>query len=117
MYYDRDFAEAFLHAASASHGSLHKAQTHFLRTCRRESGQLASRIPRGNNGFWLNVMEDLMTSPLLESYTANLLEQCREAEEFRYLSIDATFKINLKIVGQASFHSSAATRSDAIIPE
>lgn len=117
MYYDRGFAEAFLHAASVSHGSLHKVQTHFLRTCRRENGQLASLIPRGNNGFWLNVMEDLMTSPLVESYTARLLEQCREAKEFRYLSIDATFKINLKILGQASFHSSAAARSDAIIPE
>ena len=51
MYYDRGFAEAFLHAASVSHGSLHKVQTHFLRTCRRENGQLASLIPRGNNGF------------------------------------------------------------------
>ena len=65
----------------------------------------------------MNVLEDLMGSPLLEAYTATLMDRCAEAEEFRYISLDATFKINLKIIGQANFHSSVSTRSQAIIPE
>ena len=117
LFYDRGFAEAFLNAAAAHHASLHKIQAYFLEKCRRDDGKLASVIPRGNNGFWMNVLEDLMMSPLLEAYTAGLMDRCAEAEEFRYISLDATFKINLKIIGQANFHSSASTRSQAIIPE
>ena len=117
LFYDHGFADAFLHAAAAHNASLHKIQAYFLEKCKRNDGKLASVIPRGNNGFWMNVLEDLMGSPLIEAYTATLMDRCAEAEEFRYISLDATFKINLKILGQANFHSSAWTRSQAIIPE
>ncbi|CAE7582461.1 unnamed protein product [Symbiodinium sp. CCMP2592] len=117
LFYDHDFADAFLQAAAAHNASLHKIQAYFLERCTRNDGKLASVIPRGNNGFWTNVLEDLMGSPLLEAYTAKLMDRCAQAEEFKYISLDATFKINLKIIGQANFHSSASTRSQAIIPE
>ncbi|CAE7784270.1 unnamed protein product, partial [Symbiodinium necroappetens] len=76
LFYDRGFADAFLNAAAAHHASLHKIQAYFLEKCRRDDGKLASVIPRGNNGFWMNVLEDLMMSPLLEAYTAGLMDRC-----------------------------------------
>ena len=92
LFYDRGFADAFLNAAGAHHASLHKIQACFLEKCRRDDGKLASVIPRGNNGFWMNVLEDLMMSPLLEAYTARLMDRCAEAEseEFRHISLEAT---------------------------
>ena len=117
LYYDRQFAVAFLHAAAAGHGSLSKIQMHFLEGCRRNNGELASLLPRGQADFWKNVMEDLTHSPLIQSHAKHLLHECEQHTEFKYISIDATFKINLKILGQASFHSSESARSAAIIPE
>ena len=85
--------------------------------CTRHGGQLSSLLPRATNGFWANVLEDLVQSPPFYEYQASLLNQCAEHEEFRYLSVDATFKINLKIIGQANFHSSQSARENAAIPE
>ncbi|CAE7901055.1 unnamed protein product, partial [Symbiodinium microadriaticum] len=70
LFYDRGFADAFLNAAAAHHASLHKIQAYFLEKCRRDDGKLVSVIPRGNNGFWMNVLEDL------EAYTARLMGRC-----------------------------------------
>ncbi|CAE7461722.1 unnamed protein product [Symbiodinium sp. CCMP2592] len=117
LYYTHAFACAFLEAAAAANGSLHKICCSFLRCCKRHDGELSSLLPRSTNSFWINVFEDLMNAPPVLKYRDALLQECRDHNEFRYLSIDATFKVNLKIIGQANFHSSQSLRDDAAIPE
>ena len=117
LYYNRGFACLFLKAAATNNASLHRIYTDVIGSCTRHEGQLVSLVPRATNGFWTNVMEDLMQSPSLVSYREGLFTQCFENEEFDYISIDATFKINLKVIGQANFHSSQSSRDAAAIPE
>ena len=117
FYYTYDFACAFLQAAAAGNGSLQKIYSAFLGACTRHDGQLSSIIPRATNGFWTNVLEDLMQAPPFHEFRQRLLEDCRAHDEFRYLSVDATFKINLKVIGQADFHASQSSRATAAIPE
>ena len=110
FYYTNNFTCAFLQAAVAGNGSFQRVVTTFLGNCTRRSGQLSFLIPRATNGFWMNVLEDLMHSEPFQQYGRALLDEWREHDEFRYISIDATFKINLKVIGQASFHSSQSAR-------
>ena len=117
LHYTYNFACAFLQAAVAGNGSLQRIFTTFLGNCTRHSGQMSSLIPRATNGFSMNVLEDLMYSEPFQQHRRALLDECREHDEFRYISIDATFKINLKVIGQASFHSSQSAREHAVIPE
>ena len=106
FYYTYAFACAFLQVATAANGSLHKICSSFLRSCKRHDGQISSLLPRSTNSFWINVFEDLMNAPPVLAYRDTLLQECHDHDEFHYLSIDATFKVNLKIIGQANFHSS-----------
>ena len=117
LYYNRGFARLFLKAAATNNASLHRIYTDVIGSCTRHEGQLVSLIPRATNGFWTNVMEDLTQSPSLISYKEGLFTQCFENEEFDYISIGATFKINLKVIGQANFHSSQSSRDAAAIPD
>ncbi|CAE7843115.1 unnamed protein product [Symbiodinium sp. KB8] len=117
LYYNHGFACIFLKSAAMNNASLHRIYTDVIGSCTRHKCQLTSLVPRATNGFWTNVMEDLMQSPALASYKEELLTQCFENEEFDYISIDATFKINLKVIGQANFHSSQSSRDAAAIPE
>ena len=117
FYYTYAFACAFLQVATAANGSLHKICSSFLRSCKRHDGQLSSLLPRSTNSCWINVFEDLMNAPPVLEYRDTLLQECHDHDEFRYLSIDATFRVNLKIIGQANFHSSQSLRDDAAIPE
>ena len=103
FYYTYDFACAFLQAATSGNGSLHKICDYFLGSCKRHDRQLSSLLPRATNTFWVNVFEDLMSAPPGADYHASLLQECCEHDEFRYFSIGATFKANLKIIGQANF--------------
>ena len=58
-----------------------------------------------------------MQVPPFHEFRQRLLEDCRKHDEFCYLSIDATFKIYLNIIGQADFHASQSCRETAAIPE
>ncbi|CAE7360985.1 unnamed protein product, partial [Symbiodinium sp. KB8] len=98
FYYTYAFACAFLQVATAANGSLHKICSSFLRSCKRHDGQISSLLPRSTNSFWINVFEDLMNAPPVLAYRDTLLQECHDHDEFHYLSIDATFKVNLKII-------------------
>ncbi|CAE7525164.1 unnamed protein product [Symbiodinium natans] len=117
LYYTYAFACAFLQAAATGNASLQRIYSVMVGACTRHRGQLSSLLPRATNGFWTNVLEDLMQAPPVQQFRDGLLDECREHNEFRYLSVDATFKINLKVIGQADFHSSQSSRDNAPIPE
>ena len=87
LYYTYDFACAFLRAAASGNVSLMKIYTELLSSCTRHNGQLASLLPRATNGFWMNVLEDLLHAPPLTEYRENLLAECKDHAEFQYLSI------------------------------
>ncbi|CAE7458654.1 unnamed protein product [Symbiodinium natans] len=117
LYYTHAFACAFLQATASGNGCLHPIYSAAVGTCTRHRGQLTSLLPRATNGFWTNVLEDLMQAPPFQQIRDGLLEECRQHEEFRYLSVNATFKINFKVIGQADFHASQSSWENAAMPE
>ena len=68
LYYNHGFACVFLKSAAMNNASLHRIYTDVVGSCTRHKGQLTSLVPRATNGFWTDVMEDLMQSPALAAY-------------------------------------------------
>ena len=117
VYYDRSFANAFMCNAVAGRGSFRQIAAAFASSSTRGQGQLSSLLPEASHSFWCNVLEDLLQSPQMATKLQSLLNECYEKEEFRYISIDATVKCMMKILGQASFNESQDLRDAAALPD
>ena len=117
VYYNRSFANAFLCSAVASRCSFRQIAATFTTSATRSGGQLSSLLPEASHSFWCSVMEDLMQSPHMAAKMHELLNECEIKSEFEYLSIDATVKCMMKILGQARFNQSQEDREAAAIDD
>jgi hypothetical protein len=115
FYYDRAFANAYMCAAVSGCASLRKIAAAFAASATAAGQPMCSLLPEAGHDFWINVLEDLMSGPALTARMSSLLEECHQHQEFRYISIDATVKCMLKVLGQAAFNSSAQARSESAI--
>ena len=117
VYYDRSFANDFMCNAVASRASFRQIAAYFTSSTARHQGALCSMLPEASHSFWCNVLEDLTQSPQIKARLQDLLQECEAHTEFEYLSIDATVKCMMKIIGQAHFNSSQDCRDAAAIPD
>ena len=117
VYYNRSFANAFMCNAVASRCSFRQIAATFTTAATRSGGQLSSLLPEASHSFWCSIMEDLMQSPQMATKMHELLGECEIKNEFEYLSIDATVKCMMKILGQARFNQSQENRDAAAIDD
>ena len=89
----------------------------FLARCAEAGGELCGLTPARNRGFWVNVLEDIVSSPAVEAAVQKHLNECGDRGEYKVLSIDATVQCLLKVVGMATYRHSAASRSTFPVPE
>ena len=62
---------------------------------------------------WWPLLEDIYYSPAVAALTRNLIDLYIAHEEFQCLSVDATLRVCLRLMGQASYRSSRADRAQA----
>eukprot|EP00973_Karenia_brevis_P029614 4085119-Karenia_brevis.AAC.1 len=62
-------------------------------------------------------MEDILWSPMATQQIEDLLKECEHHNEFHYVSIDGTYKICNKIVGQVSIRAPLAIKAQQSMPE
>ena len=74
-------------------------------------------IPTRSRGFWHNVLEGIVESPVFCAAIARYLQECGQHTEYAYLSIDATVQCLLKVVGMATYRQSAVARASMPVPE
>ena len=117
IYFNRKFANAFLSAAVQSNASFSKIASIFAARSTTAGGELASMIPTRSRGFWHNVLEDIVESPVFCAAIARYLQECGQRTEYAYLSIDATVQCLLKVVGMATYRHSAVARASMPVPE
>ena len=63
------------------------------------------------------MIEDVFSSPQVRGLRERLLQECIANEEFQCISIDATMRCSLPILGQARVKSSAEARAEAAFTE
>ena len=63
------------------------------------------------------MLEDITNSPAYKKKMDMMTASLEQNDEWRYISMDATFKVCLKILGQESYRASANVRNDAPFPD
>lgn len=63
------------------------------------------------------MIEDVFNAPQIRDLRQHLLQECIAREEFQCISIDATMRCCLPIMGQARIKSSAEERAEAAFTE
>lgn len=99
LYYNMDFANA-LRADILMHGTKVKGLLpHMQRRCAERGNHLASLLPTDVRDWW-PIVEDVFCSPAVLQFEKRLLQQLILQDELEYLSVDATMKVTMPIMGQ-----------------
>ena len=77
-----------------------------------QGSQLASLLPTDVRHWW-PIIEDVFTSPAVAALKVNLLTTFRDLREFQVISIDATVKCCMGVLGQLSYRAPKAKRDAA----
>ena len=74
--------------------------------------KLSSLFPR-RSPHWLPLLEDIATSPAFATKMESMSTVLMQQDEWHYISMDATLKLCMKLMGQASYRSPKHVRDDA----
>ena len=111
LYYTHDFAELLRREAMLYHSNV-RSLIPRLQSRAMESGNLLGSLYYGHQHWW-SAIEDIFQSKAMTDLKVSFETSFLEHEEYEYLSLDATFKVCLKIKGQASYRASKAERDAA----
>lgn len=99
LYYSLDFANA-LRADILMHGTKVKGLLpHMQRRCAERGNHLASLLPTDVRHWW-PIVEDIFYSPAVLEFETRLMNQLIMQDELQYISVDATLKVTMPIMGQ-----------------
>ncbi len=99
IYYERGFAEV-LRAEILLNNARMKAVLPRLALRAREAGNRLSCLYPTKVNCWWPIVEDIFTSPPLQNFKDGLQKRLVDATEFEYLSVDATMRCCLSVLGQ-----------------
>ena len=83
----------------------------------QNSGNRLSTLYPSHVSHWLPMLEDISNSTAFKKKMSTMTANLQQNEEWRYISMDATFKVCLKILGQATYRASANVRNEAPFPD
>lgn len=115
-YYTKDFAEQFAREALLAHGRVRPVRARLLFHYAATGNPAAFMLPV-NVRTWLELLEDVMSCKCVQDLSDALAAECVEHEEFRYISMDATLRVAMRIKGQAGYRDSAAKRNAALVKD
>ena len=116
QHYTKGFAETIFKEMLLQNANVNRLVQRLLVNCTRSGNMAGSLLPIHSRYLWPFV-EDVLTSPVVHSLETALVEQALQHTEFEFLSIDATVKPCLPILGQASHRASAEDRAAAVFDD
>jgi hypothetical protein len=117
VYITHRFAEdvyrhALLHQARAS-----QIYTFYCMEATRAGSELVSLVPKRSSRWWHDLLSDIMSSKAVDAINRDMLFSMVESQEFISLSIDATVKPCMSLLGQATYRASADLRARQARPD
>ena len=76
------------------------------------SNKLSSLLPR-RSPHWMPMLEDIATSHEFSGKMESMITVLMQEDEWHYISMDATLKLCMKLMGQASYRSPRHVRDEA----
>ncbi len=80
-----------------------------------ESGNEMGGLFPTNGHYWWPLIEDVFRSPTVLALKRSVIDEAVASEECESLSVDATLRCCLSIMGQASYRAPAATRAQVVL--
>ena len=115
-YYTRGFAEAFLREMVLAHGRVKPTRARLLHAFITSGNELSFMLPK-NVRTWLELLEDVMNSTCVRSIGIALVQECTAHEEWRFICMDATLRVAMRIKGQANYRAPAAVRQACVVKD
>ncbi|CAE7834976.1 unnamed protein product [Symbiodinium sp. CCMP2592] len=78
-----------------------------------ESGIVLSSLFPRRSPHWMPMLEDIVTAPIFLKKMEDMNKVLLEQDEWHYISMDATLKLCMKLMGQASYRSPKSVRNEA----
>ncbi len=117
LYYTQDFAEAVFRESIFSHARFRATASKFIRRSQEGGCQLTSLVPNTTALWWGRVLEDVFFAAPATSLRKDLLAECEANTEFDFLSVDATVKCTLSLLGQGNYRTSRELRQTFATPD
>ena len=78
-----------------------------------EAGNMISSLLPRRSPHWLPMLEDIATAPILVDKMEKMNKVLMDQDEWHYISMDATLKLCMKLMGQASYRAPQSVRNEA----
>ena len=111
---DREFAEILLRETVLQHGRTRPIRARLLTRFLEAGNEIAHVLPV-NVRTWRALLAEVFDSEFCRSFSARLIQECIEHDEFKHVSMDATLRCAMRIRGQESYRAPAAVRNEAPI--
>lgn len=115
FYYDQAFATIFFSEMLRHKGKAKTIATSLMSFFLANGCQVVFLLPRKASTVYLKLMEDIMSSPVVEAWRTKLIGECLRHKEFVHLSMDATVRIAMRIKGQANYREPKDVRDSYIV--
>ncbi|CAE7796366.1 unnamed protein product [Symbiodinium sp. CCMP2592] len=112
LYYDQGFAELVFREMLMCSGKCQAAKARILTFLAGRKAQLLSLLPT-MAAHWWPLIEDVFAAPVLQACSKKMVDFFIDRREFETISIDATIKCCMAVMGQESYRRSATKRNAA----
>ncbi|CAJ1355420.1 unnamed protein product [Effrenium voratum] len=109
LWYSHLFAERIFHEMLLNHAKVKTAWPRLMLDSARAGNVLTNLLPTHTASWW-PLVEDIFRSTECLSLMSRLLRMAVRHDEYKYLSVDGTFRVCLSLLGQAGFNEPAAVR-------
>jgi len=116
IYITQEFANVTFDDGLLYNANMNKIRISAIRRAAEFDNELWHLLPTHTESS-LAIREDIYFSPPVISLVANLLKTCYREEEFISVSVDATVKIAMGLIGQSSYRCSVEERNAAAIKD
>ena len=116
IYITKEFANVTFDDGLLYNANMNKVRISAIRRAAEFDNELWHLLPTKTDA-WLAILEDIFFSPPVMSLVTQMLNTCYHDAEFISVSVDATVKIAMGLVGQSSYRCSVEERNAAAIKD
>ncbi|CAE7292816.1 unnamed protein product [Symbiodinium sp. CCMP2592] len=112
LYYTQSFADQLIREMVMGHAQVRTLATR-CHMAAMQAGSLLSTLLPSRVPQWMPMLEDIASSTAFRSKMEKMTEFLVCGDEWHYISMDATLKLCMKVMGQASYRAPKQVRDEA----
>ncbi|CAE7686642.1 unnamed protein product [Symbiodinium sp. CCMP2456] len=112
LYYTHSFADLLIREAVLNHAQVRTMVTRCHMPALEHGNRISTLLP-GDVRYWLPIMEDITSPAAFRGEVSEMTRSLELNDEWHYVSMDATVKVCLKLLGQETYRAPKTVRNAA----